>query len=106
VRSVKPESTDHKAKANVRCYAKICLREAVDDQDSDGVWERIVCASCGARNIHIRCGGLDDFVDPLWYCYGCRRLVREDDNDKESQRRPLRAVWGAAKATKMGSELL
>ena len=69
----------------------------------DGLWEVLRCVGCGSRGIHARCGGLDDYVDPEWSCYTCRRVVRVGGGEEERQRRwkrPLTFAWGNARGFK------
>ena len=42
------------------------------------------CQACGSRGIHAKCGGLEDYPEPSWYCYKCRSVM----DDKSSQLLP------------------
>ncbi len=93
--------SDLSAPRPLPCSAKICLCESGRRANvADGLWEVLACAGCGSRGIHVRCGGLEEYVDPDWYCYTCRRVVeiREGGFSK-----PIRTVWGAARGTRSGS---
>ncbi len=68
---------------------------------TDGPWLIASCAGCAAKGIHARCGGLEEYVDPEWYCYSCRRVVDVKDGGG-SDRRSVRTVWGTARATRDG----
>ena len=66
------------------------------------MWEVLGCSGCASRGIHARCGGLEDFVEPDWFCYSCRRVVGV--RGEERGEKPIRTVWGAAAATRNGAE--
>ena len=89
--------------AQLSCSAKFCICQMSGGRkhhQSDGLWEILPCHSCGlSKGIHVKCGGLEDFVDPEWNCYVCRRVVRDEDVEWD---RPIVMVWGRAKGTKSG----
>lgn len=89
---------------NIRsCSAKICFCDKAEGRkynSVDTIWEVLACHSCGSKGIHVKCGGLEEFVDPDWYCYVCRRVVKTTEN----RVKPLKAVWGMAMGTKTGKE--
>lgn len=39
---------------------------------------------------------MEDFIDPHWYCYVCRRVVKDDDQLEKRQQRPINEIWGTA----------
>lgn len=83
------------------CGAKICFCEKEQGRKynyPDGLWELMSCHACGSSAIHVKCGGMDEFVDPQWHCYLCRRIVRSDEENKKRQMRPINEVWGTALA--------
>lgn len=94
----------------VRCKAKVCFCDKPEGRAynvADGVWEVLPCYSCGSGGIHVRCGGMDEYVDPEWHCYTCRRIVKdpEDEEAKRNSNRPIREIWGTAQAKKTKSEV-
>ena len=97
----------------VLCYplSKVCFCNQSENprwyDKPDGLWEVLRCVGCGSRGIHARCGGLDDYVDPEWSCYTCRRVVRVGGDEEERQRRwkkPLSFAWGNARGFKKPGE--
>ena len=58
------------------------------------------CHACGSSAIHVKCGGMDEFIDPQWHCYLCRRIVRNENEVKKRQMRPINEIWGTALARK------
>ena len=81
------------------CGAKVCFcdkEEARKYSFSDGIWDLLDCYSCDSSAIHARCGGLEDYIDPQWHCYVCRRVVRDDLETARRQKRPINEVWGTA----------
>ncbi len=87
----------------LRCCAKICFCQEPSARAADrkdGLWEILPCVGCGSRGIHVKCGGLDEYVDPEWSCYTCRRIVRFTEADRARWERPIAAVWGTARAKK------
>jgi len=69
------------------CHAKICFCPSEEGRaynKEHGLWEVLPCQSCGSRGIHAKCGGLEDYPDPTWYCYKCRGVM----NDKAAQLLP------------------
>ena len=81
------------------CGAKVCFcdqEEARKYNFSDGIWDLLACYSCGSSAIHAKCGGMEDFIDPQWHCYVCRRVVRDDQETARRRKRPINEVWGTA----------
>ncbi len=73
----------------------------------DGLWEILPCSGCGSKGIHVRCGGLEEYVDPDWYCYVCRKIVGVREGGDSAGRefaKPIKTLWGRAAATKTGLE--
>ena len=91
-------------KPALTCSAKMCICENPDGRkynEIDGLWEILPCDGCGSRGIHVRCGGLEAYVEPLWYCYTCRRVVKYEET-KKKMLRSINEVWGSASATRSG----
>jgi hypothetical protein len=42
----------------------------------------------------------DEYVDPNWYCYDCRRVEKSKPPTSKTENRPIVAVWGTAVAEK------
>ena len=85
------------------CGAKICFCEKEEGRKynfPDGLWELMSCHACGSSAIHVKCGGMDEFIDPQWHCYLCRRIVRSENEVKKRQMRPINEIWGTALARK------
>ncbi len=87
------------------CGGKLCFCDKVGGREynkADGLWELLPCYTCGSRAIHAKCGGLDKFIDPEWYCYTCRRVVRDEDDEELKRRRsrPINETWGTASGKK------
>ena len=80
------------------CGAKVCFCDNEEGRkyNMEGVWDLLVCYSCGSSAIHGKCGGLEDYIDPQWHCYICRRVVRDDQEIARRQKRPINEVWGTA----------
>lgn len=69
------------------CHAKICFCPSEEGRaynKEHGLWEVMPCQACGSRGIHAKCGGLEDYPEPSWYCYKCRSVM----DDKSSQLLP------------------
>ena len=62
--------------------------------------ELLNCHACGSTAIHVKCGGLEEFVDPEWDCYLCRRIVRSEEETRKRKSRPINEIWGTALARK------
>jgi len=61
------------------CHAKLCFCPHTDGRvyhSEGGLWEVVVCDSCGSKGIHAGCGGMEDIPDPVWHCYTCREGLR------------------------------
>ncbi len=104
----RPGEVNHSLPLRLSCTAKICFNQlerkdgSREHDVSDSLWEVLPCEGCGSKGIHVRCGGLQDFVDPDWYCYTCRRVV---SLDKQKICKPINTIWGSAKGTKDGVTL-
>lgn len=86
---------------NVRqgCKAKICFCDKDEGRQynfPDGLWELLVCYSCGSDAIHAKCGGMEDLIDPQWHCYICRRVVKGHQEMAKRRKRPINEIWGTA----------
>jgi len=61
------------------CHAKLCFcpkEQGRSYHSEGGVWEVILCDTCGSKGIHARCGGMEDVSEALWHCYTCRDGLR------------------------------
>jgi len=89
-------SVSSKAK---ECGAKVCFCDKEEGRkynSPDGIWEQLVCHSCGSCAIHAKCGGMDDLIDPHWDCYVCRRVTLPEQELAKRRQRPINEVWGTA----------
>merc|ERR1711971_1334783 len=89
-------SVSSKAK---ECGAKVCFCDKEEGRkynSPDGIWEQLVCHSCGSCAIHAKCGGMDDLIDPHWDCYVCRRVTFPEQELAKRRQRPINEVWGTA----------
>jgi len=85
------------------CGAKVCFCDKEQGRKynfPDGIWELLNCHACGSTAIHVKCGGLEEFVDPQWDCYLCRRIVRSEEETRKRKSRPINEIWGTALARK------
>lgn len=63
------------------CHAKICFcphEEGRTYHKEDDLWEVLLCKTCGSKGIHAKCGGLEDFPEAVWQCYGCRKIAKAE----------------------------
>jgi hypothetical protein len=57
-----PSSVSVSSKAK-ECGAKVCFCDKEEGRKynfPDGIWEQLVCHSCGSCAIHAKCGGIVD----------------------------------------------
>ena len=86
------------------CGAKLCFCDKEEGRKynfPDGLWELLVCHSCGSSAIHAKCGGMEDLIDPHWDCYVCRRIALPDQELAKRRQRPINEVWGTALGRKV-----
>jgi len=73
------DRTQDDVNTSTSCHAKLCFcaHERGRTHHSSGLWEVVACLSCGGGGIHAACGGLDNVMEPKWFCYKCRKGMRE-----------------------------
>ena len=93
-----------------KCDAKFCMCTKSGGRtynEAGTVWEIFSCGICNTKGIHSKCGGLEKYVDPLWYCYQCRRVVRTGEEEQQKQiHRPMALPWGRAKRVSRGETIM
>ena len=85
------------------CGAKLCFCDKEQGRKynfPDGIWELMNCHACGSCAIHVKCGGMEEFIDPQWHCYLCRRIVRSEEETRKRQMKPINEIWGTAMGKK------
>lgn len=91
------------------CHARLCFCDKLGPNHRfynsiDTSWEILGCFSCGHKGIHARCGGLDEYNDPHWYCYQCRHAETGGPPKEKTLNRSIVTVWGTATAKKTHAE--
>jgi len=97
-------SSSTTASSAKECGAKLCFCDKEEGRKynfPDGLWELLVCHSCGSSAIHAKCGGMEDLIDPHWDCYVCRRIALPDQELAKRRQRPINEVWGTALGRKV-----